>query len=743
MAIRTPLLDDRSYAQLRDELIARIPVYSPDWTDHQPSDPGITLLELFAYLGENLLYRFNQIPDATKLAFLDLLHIPLQPAQPSSGHVRLGPKDPLGPPALVSIGSQVAAGDVKFQTLDEVRIWPVEAHAAIRRAPTEPLDPDAAEYVSRAAGAVGRALADVATYTTVFGAKDPMRPGGDKLDPSTAIEDTVFVALLGDPAVPLAGMAGKTMAIGFVPTAEVPSMESRAETPCPGVGVLPSSPAMQWQICTITARPDAPDPRTADPVWLDVDIVGDTTAGLTVPGVISLRLPSTLDDVGLYEPDDPDAKGSGDQPPLVENDEIEERLLAWMRVFRPRGGTIPAFEWLDTNATRVEQSVVAGAEFVGTGTGDPSQRYSLVHGNVLGDVDFEVEEIGAPSWVSWTTVSDFSGSGVDDRHVVIDAEAGTVTCGDGRRGRVWQIGERLRVRGYRHGGGAAGNVAAEAISTVKSSAPNVGAVSNPLPTRGGADAEGLAAGIDRIPSEFRRHDRAVTVSDFQELAVATPGAGIVRAETLRLFHPLTPDVDAPGVVSVVVWPDSDRLNPNAPRPDRPALDAVCRYLDERRLVTTELYVIPPTYRRIAVSVGIDTQPGFGTESVRRWVELVLRQFLAPLPPYGPSGRGWPLGRRVFAPELEAAALQVDGVEFLVPGPLPGSECQAALRVAEQRADGTWVEPSSRSIELEDWEVPELASITVVEGAPLDPTTAIAPPSTISIAVPVRTPRGVC
>ena len=509
MAIRTPLLDDRSYAQLRDELIARIPVYSPDWTDHQPSDPGITLLELFAYLGENLLYRFNQIPDATKsrsstccTSRCSRLSRPPVTCG-SSRRTRSGHRDS-SPSA-----SQVAAGDVQFQTLDEVQVWPVEAHAAIRRAPTEALDPDATEYVSRSAGAVGRALADVATYTTVFGAKDPMRPGGDTLDPSTAIEDTVFVALLGDPAVPLAGMAGKTLAIGFVPAAEVPSMVARAETPCPGVGDLPSSPAMQWQICTCKARPDAPNPRTADPVWLDVDVVGDTTAGLTVPGAVSLRLPNPLDDVGLYEPDDPDAKGSGDQPPLVENDEIEERLLAWMRVFRPRGGTIPAFEWLDTNATRVEQAVVAGAEFVGTGTGDPSQRNSLVHGNVLGDVDFEVEEIGAPSWVAWTTVSDFSGSGVDDRHVVIDAEAGTVTCGDGRRGRVWQIGERLRVRGYRHGGGTAGNVAAGAISTVKSSAPNVGAVSNPLPTRGGADAEGLAAGIDRIPAEFRRHDRAV------------------------------------------------------------------------------------------------------------------------------------------------------------------------------------------------------------------------------------------
>ncbi len=83
MPLPRPILDDRSYEQLRDELVRRIPVYTREWTDHNPSDPGITLLELFSYLGENLLYRFNQIPETTRLEFLRLLQIPLRPAQPS------------------------------------------------------------------------------------------------------------------------------------------------------------------------------------------------------------------------------------------------------------------------------------------------------------------------------------------------------------------------------------------------------------------------------------------------------------------------------------------------------------------------------------------------------------------------------------------------------------------------------------------------------------------------------------
>ena len=59
MALISPILDNRTFEQLRDELVNRIPVYTPEWTDFNESEPGIALLELFAYLGEALLFRFN------------------------------------------------------------------------------------------------------------------------------------------------------------------------------------------------------------------------------------------------------------------------------------------------------------------------------------------------------------------------------------------------------------------------------------------------------------------------------------------------------------------------------------------------------------------------------------------------------------------------------------------------------------------------------------------------------------
>src|SRR5215831_7382203 len=127
MPLPSPILDDRSYQQLRDELIRRIPVYAPEWTDRNASDPGITLIELFACLGENLLYRFNQIPDATKLAFLRLLQIPLRPA--ATARVMTTLTTTAGAGVLVPIGTGLRAGSVPFQSLTEGTAWPLEITA--------------------------------------------------------------------------------------------------------------------------------------------------------------------------------------------------------------------------------------------------------------------------------------------------------------------------------------------------------------------------------------------------------------------------------------------------------------------------------------------------------------------------------------------------------------------------------------------------------------------------------------
>ncbi|MCZ7384198.1 MAG: baseplate J/gp47 family protein [Candidatus Methanoperedens sp.] len=73
MSIPIPNLDDRSFEDLMKEARALIPQYNRDWTNHNPSDPGITLLELFSWLGEMVIYRTNQVPDESYINFLKLI----------------------------------------------------------------------------------------------------------------------------------------------------------------------------------------------------------------------------------------------------------------------------------------------------------------------------------------------------------------------------------------------------------------------------------------------------------------------------------------------------------------------------------------------------------------------------------------------------------------------------------------------------------------------------------------------
>src|SRR6476646_71549 len=83
--IPAPKLDDRTYADIVSEAMRLIPRYCPEWTDHNPTDPGITLLELTAWMTELILYRLNRVPEKNYLAFLDMIGIRLRSPQPARG----------------------------------------------------------------------------------------------------------------------------------------------------------------------------------------------------------------------------------------------------------------------------------------------------------------------------------------------------------------------------------------------------------------------------------------------------------------------------------------------------------------------------------------------------------------------------------------------------------------------------------------------------------------------------------
>src|SRR2546423_12835686 len=80
MPLVSPNLADLDYASIERMLRARIPVVAPEWTDHNDSDPGIAMIQLFAWLSEQVGYRLNQVPEKSYIEFLKLVGVRLRPA---------------------------------------------------------------------------------------------------------------------------------------------------------------------------------------------------------------------------------------------------------------------------------------------------------------------------------------------------------------------------------------------------------------------------------------------------------------------------------------------------------------------------------------------------------------------------------------------------------------------------------------------------------------------------------------
>lgn len=126
MALPSPNLDDRNFDQIVEEAIRLIPQYCPEWTNYNPSDPGITLVELFAWLTEMMLYRINRIPDRVYLVLLDLIGIRLRPPQPAEAMLTFYLAEGASKPQWVPRGTQVCTEQadegeaIIFETKDDL-----------------------------------------------------------------------------------------------------------------------------------------------------------------------------------------------------------------------------------------------------------------------------------------------------------------------------------------------------------------------------------------------------------------------------------------------------------------------------------------------------------------------------------------------------------------------------------------------------------------------------------------------
>ncbi len=728
MAIHVPSLDDRAYADILRDALARIPVHNPEWTNFNDSDPGVTIIQLFAFMTESILYRANQIPERNRLKFLQLLGIPVAAATAAQGFVAIandrGPLDalPLQP------GLDVRAGQVRFLTTQGLEVLPITAQLFYKR-------PTTTEQAALYQQLYADLLEDNTEQVPAFYETTPMaQPSADGtlpvLDLATTVDGCLWMALLARTAAELpqvrSHLVGKTLTVGVMPWLE----EEQIQVAAGEVNRLEDEPAIHWEIADASRNPGYRPlaTRSFGPL-------------LSAPGLVELTLPDTIAQLtpwnfaalGLS------TEGTGDYPPSLADTNLGDRLVTWIRLRLDRSGQTPTslkarISWMGINATQIQQRIAVTGEIVGMGTGEPDQQFQIANHPVLpetvvltvgGDrwsathdllaADPEVP-VGRPRRPLYT--AEMASPSSHSRVFTLDPESGIITFGDGIHGAR---PTRQIVVSYAFGGGKQGNVALGAIDR----SPQLPAgfkVTNPLHTWGGDDAQDTASAEKSIARYVQHRDRLVSVQDFEDITRRTPGIDLGRVAVLPLFRPryldpqavdadqpsswIGPITDFPGAVTVMVIP-AHGSEMAYPRPDALFLSAVCHHLQPRRLVTTELYVRGPDYVDLWVSVGIMPQGGYATGPLREAVKQALYRFLSPLygglvPKGSDRGSGWPLGYplevTVSAAELTAVVARVDGVR----------QINAALLL------GKGAEPVS-GVELSGLELPRLARLSVVIG----------------------------
>ena len=655
MPIQLPAIDDRDHAALVRDTLALAAVHAPEWTHTGPSDPGVTLVELFAFMAESLLYRANLIPERNRLKFLQLLGVGLRPAQPAQALVQFSNEAGERKTITLPSGLPLLAGAVPFLSDTGLDLPPVSGLAVFKRRVTAP-DPALLDYYRQLYEATGRdfAGADASIEPELYDSVQ-LADLAQAIDiGAETVDGALWIALLAAPKPSAADLtnaraelAGRTLSIGLVP--QPPETRARLQ---PGRPATPPPALSAW-------APKASSTGSGTPgEYRRLDAIAPSGFPEQA-GLLQVTMPAQADDIGTWAEAEPLESGVGELPPQLTDESLAARLITWLRIDGLATAGVQ-LAWAGTHCAAVRQRSRVSRELLPPGDGSPEQRRRLSHGQVLApSVQLLV---GLQPWALTDELEAAPAEGQPGANVfALDAESGEIRFGDGARGARPPAGAEIAVR-FDWSSGAAGNVAAGAIKLGPTLPPGV-KVSNPRPADGGIDAESAADGEKRIPLVLRHRDRAVSAEDFEAIIRETPQADLGRVEVLPAWHPeLSPGLpgDQPGVVTCMVVPRQDPRRPDYPLPSADFIDAICAWLAPRRLVTCEVLLRGPVYTGLWISVGLELHAGQGVAEVRERVKAALRAFLAPLPGEA-SPTGWPLFKAVAALELATVAARVDGV----------------------------------------------------------------------------------
>lgn len=711
-------LDDRRWADLVEEARALIPFHAPQWTDHNIHDPGITLIELFAWIAEMDIYWVNRLPETRRRKFLGMVGVEQRPPQGAKTAVafRGVGSEPISLPLGVELeGDDPSGTATRFQTVEPVTVVPGSLVALFTERPGQELI-DLSDCLER-------------SETLALFGKDPCRGEAfylgfdfDTFSPSdrehAVVADLYFDVVGGDDH-------------------ERQRLEERAieaRRAC--------HPPQMPDICHPTKSPHHQhDPSHSGPpflqhhsvtlVWeahvgsgtwqrLDTSEVGDETRAFTLSGRVAVPLPTSMKPSRL-EPVDRDLyylrcrffSGAYDAAPsvhavLFNGVAVEQAVPAgpvnWpitanatVEGPEPQIGDRASFNiefTSDGHISRLVFGVADAPDFcvlayqkpepgaeghlcveavtVGSGSAAPHQVVKLSETQVAGS-SFRLFTVEGGVWRRWIQRPDFDASGPMDAHFLLDPHEGVVTFGDGWHSRVVPAGVPIIAR-YQRTRGKAGNLNANTISRLASSPHNTAiftghsdqtenrlTVTGPLPARTGSGGETLSESAARAFAEVDKTQRAVTLSDHEELAKSTPGVRLARVKAWPNLHAAFPCLEAPGVITIVIVP---HLPADRPAPCPGLRHAVSSYLASRRILGTRVEVVGPTYAEVAVRASVRARRGIGIGKLEQRIRTALDEFFHPLSG-GPDKDGWPFGRHVYRSEVLQILDEAPGTDYVI------------------------------------------------------------------------------
>jgi predicted phage baseplate assembly protein len=639
MSLPVPNLDDRTFQDLVNEARLRIPQICPEWTDHNVSDPGIALIELFAWMTESLIYRANQVPDKNYVKFMELVGIKLRPAVPAQTDVTFKLTAPREQPTHIPSGTEVAT--VRTET-EEAIVFSTTSSLNIIPPTLEDfyLTRDNIEFRQRID------LIDDWNQLRTMGIDPGLQGGGDSFpvfEQAPETNNTFYLGYAED-------LSGIVLAI------DLDCVEAE------GSGVNPNNPPIHWEYWDSYYTQWIAFGRSENiDAWLELD----ATRGLNIPGRIILHIPRTsgLTYVNGVEKfwircacSEPEER----QGQYVTSPQIKSITSSSI------GGVCPAsnYTW-------------SYDEVLGNSNGRPSQSFKLYNSPVLNlhpGEPIEVQREDGEGWETWDIVEDFSNSTGDDMHVVCDAAFSEITFGpiiksSGRSerhyGAIPNTGLQIRIPAYKYGGGPIGNIGSKTLTVLKSSIPYVSDVTNRMPAGGGKDAESLDEGRLRTPNVFKTRNRAVTKEDYEFLAKEA-STGIAKAHCVEPILGIQNSPLPAHAVQLLLVPqialESNRPDVSSLTVSQQVKERVTEYLDARRLIGTPLIVTDAQYIEVGLEVLVKLLPGSNQAVAINEIQDLLYSYIHP-GIGGESQTGWEFGKDLYIPEIISRIQTVPEVEY--------------------------------------------------------------------------------